>query len=81
MKWDFNLAQDCEGELLPNSANRYNVAEPQLMVLILFSILTVNMLWLWLIPPRTHPGMNLHCESSGGKSSREDTNYTKGHEF
>jgi hypothetical protein len=40
----------CEGELLPNSANRYDVAEPQLLVLTFFSILTVNMLWLWLMP-------------------------------
>ena len=24
---DFNLARDCEGKLLPNTANRYNAAE------------------------------------------------------
>jgi hypothetical protein len=49
------------GELLPNSANRYNVDEPQLLVLTFFPILTVNILWLWLMPARTRSGMNLHC--------------------
>jgi hypothetical protein len=34
----FNLARDCGGRLLPNSANRYDVAEPQLFVLTFFSI-------------------------------------------
>ena len=39
-----------ESSLFQKNANRYNVAEPQLFVLTFFSILTVNMLWLWLMP-------------------------------
>jgi hypothetical protein len=61
MEVDFNLARDWGGELLPKSANRYNVAEPQLFVLVFFSVLTVNMLWLWLMPP-TRSGMNPYCQ-------------------
>jgi hypothetical protein len=71
----------CGGQLLPNSANRYNAAEPQLFVLTFFSVLIVNILWLWLMPadPRRHEPA--FAKSSVWKSSREDTNYTKGHEF
>jgi hypothetical protein len=44
MKPDFNLARDFGGELLPKSANRYNVAEPQPFVLTFFSIFKVSIL-------------------------------------